>query len=84
MDAADRAILQMLWDLVLTQRNLLNLMVPTCQAVARTLIEGNKPTPEQVSTWTEINSRVTQATFEVNAGIEKARSAIEPIIHYDA
>jgi hypothetical protein len=46
MDATDRAILEMLWDLVLKQRELLSLMVPTCQDVAEALIKGNSPTPQ--------------------------------------
>ena len=84
MSADYRDVLQMIWGLVITQNRLLLLMHPACQDMAKTLMEGRKPTPEQVSAWTELNSQVTGAMLEVSAGIEKVRLAVDPMIGFDA
>jgi hypothetical protein len=84
MDIECRGLLRITWDLVLREHKLLGLMLPTTQDVAKCLIEGRKPTPEQAAAWEEANRIVTQEMLELNAGIAELQQSVDPLIRYDS
>jgi hypothetical protein len=84
MDAECRAILRMTWDLVLREHKLLEVIMPTTQDVAKCMIEGRTPTPEQVAAWSKVSSQVAQSMVELTAALQGLRVSIDPLIGYDA
>jgi hypothetical protein len=65
MDAKCLEIIALTWDLTKKQNALLNTVIPIAHDLARCLIDGRQPTPEQVSSWDAIKAQVSQSMRRV-------------------
>ncbi len=83
-DIECRGLLRITWDLVLREHRLLEKMLPTTHDVAKCMIEGRTPNPEQVAAWSEVNTQVTKAMKELSLGLEELRKSVEPLVGFDA
>jgi hypothetical protein len=84
MDAKCLEIISLTWDLVQKEHKLLSLVIPTAQDIALCMIEGRKPTPEQVAAWDSINTQVSGRMLQLTADIESVRKAVTPVLRFDA
>jgi hypothetical protein len=80
----DREILTLAWQWALRQNELLNTVIPVMLELESCLIEGRKPTPEQVDRWTRLQPEVTQKMLELNADVGQLQRVIDPLLGYDA
>jgi hypothetical protein len=84
MDANYQDALRLIWDLVLRQRSMLELLLPTTWDVAKCMIEGLSPSPEQVSAWKQAQTLATDKMLELNAAFARVQQVVDPLIRFDA
>ncbi len=80
MDYECRELLRLCWSLALREHELLKIMLPTTQDVAKCVIEGRQPTPEQAAAWTEVNKTVTQSMVVLTASLAGLQRSVDPVI----
>jgi len=84
MTNAEKEVLSRTWELVKRQRELINEILPTAWDVAKCMIEGQTPSPEQVSAWEQAQTLATDKMQELNGVMAALQQLIDPLFPLDS
>ncbi len=84
MDNKSREALSLTYEWAQHQSQLLEIVFPAMQEIARCLIDGRKPTPEQVDRWDALLPEVTRRMQQLNEDAELVRQVVTPLFRFDA
>jgi hypothetical protein len=62
----------------------LNLLLPTTWDVAKCMIEGRTPSPEQVAAWEQAQTLATDKMNELNGVLASLQLIVDPLFRFDA
>lgn len=70
MDPKCREALRLTLDVANKQQSILKKVIPTLREIGDLLGKGQKPTDEQLSTWSRLHTQVTQEMLELSAAFQ--------------